>query len=120
MCIRCLRVPHVHCRTSWSLEVIRTPKSWQEKGTALRPNTVQHGRSFKAPSAKLVGFWCGGPEESDCKMLSTVCYEKMCGETAKRMCAALGSSRGTVQKIEAELCKSAPTYRTTEINSLYT
>ena len=53
-------------------------------------------------------------------MLSTVCYEKMCGETAKRMCAALGSSRGTVQKIEAELCKSAPTYRTTEINSLYT
>ena len=85
--LRTERVPLCPC------QVQRSDKAWIENGRELKIENVQYGSTFKAPSAKLVAFWAGGPQQSDCKILSVVTYETMNGETAKRMCAALAGSR---------------------------
>ena len=79
------------------MQVNRSPEAWIQEGHELDETQVQSGTAFKAPTAKMVMFWKGGPEVEDCKVLATRTYEVMNGETAKNMCAALANSRGHLE-----------------------
>ena len=94
------RISHVHCPASWPPQMEMTPQSWQEEGTELNVETVQPNSGFKAPSANLVCFWAGGPTPDDCEVLTTVTYDKMNGQTAKAMYAALAGSREDAQRLD--------------------
>ena len=85
--------PHARVKTAAAngvpaslLEVPRSSKGWQLAGHELDAGAVAPNPRYKAPQAKALILWCGGPSVDDCKILSCVPYTMMNGPTAIWMC----------------------------------